>query len=206
MEYNLKMLQFYLGLYGFAALLCLLGYLYAWVDWQLSLRRQRATALPCIPPSATPTVGKTKEARHIVRFGNTTQALVSQYDLTKPEEAVQRAGRVECSTEDSKPTISMEDKNSWNKRRVERRQRYKEEKHAISKATSTSLSENLKDTDVFQTVSSPDDSNDSSRPLIPAEILAEHEMCSRRESVQVTDLDEKPHTSPLCHVERLSTE
>ncbi|CAH8433331.1 unnamed protein product [Dicrocoelium dendriticum] len=207
MEYNLKMLQFYLGLYGFAAFLCLLGYVYALVDWQLKLRRQRASGSASIPSSSvTPIVEKTKAARHIVRFGNTTQELISEKNPMEPEESVQQDECHECPSIENASSLSMERQHSWNKRRAERRQRYKEEKHTMPKVALTPLSEGLKDIDVMsQTESSRDELSATVGSQIPPEILAEHEMCSRRESVQVTDLDEKFHTLLLNPVERLST-
>ncbi|KAF5406185.1 hypothetical protein PHET_00241 [Paragonimus heterotremus] len=100
---------------------------------------------------------------------------------------------------------------SWNERRTERRKRYKEEKsHSRVLAANMELLTPVEEAVPFlEDDCKPDNLQDvnQSLPLENTkfqsfeEMMAAHQLCSRRESVQVTDLDERLQMASSCTTE-----
>lgn len=125
---------------------------------------------------------------------------------------------------DMEPQIS-EHFSSWDQRRAERRQRYREEKSRLTQTDDVEL-EDLESQETitedvddrtptgqfgeqeFILVSSaqePEENLFSKRKYsIPEEIRVAHSTCSRRSSVQITDLDEQWYMSTV-HVEEVGS-
>ncbi|OON23413.1 hypothetical protein X801_00674, partial [Opisthorchis viverrini] len=192
------MYLFYLGLYGLAALFCLLGYIFAWIDWALGNRSRRRLAVTqnstprtvsshldsngeiatCAPAVDIPV----QEQQQAFEEKNTTEA-------PPPDECLYGNGKME----EYSPTTD-EQKKSWNERRRERRQRYKREK--LQKQMQREEEKRLLSLEESQNEDSMNSEADLSAgeadfSELLKEILQAHEMCSRRESIQVTDLDDK---------------
>ncbi|KAF8570113.1 hypothetical protein P879_00681 [Paragonimus westermani] len=104
---------------------------------------------------------------------------------------------------------------SWNERRTERRKRYKEERsHSRVLAANMELLTPVEEAMPFlEDECEPNDLQDVSQSLILEntqfqafeDVMAAHQLCSRRESVQVTDLDERLQVASSCTTEPVMT-
>ncbi|KAG5443389.1 hypothetical protein CSKR_108171 [Clonorchis sinensis] len=207
---KVPMFQFYLGLYGLAALFCLLGYIYAWIDWAL---RNRSTGRPAVTHIST----SDTVSSHVDSNGEiATCALAVDIPVQDQQQAFEEKHTTEAppldeclngngKMEESSPATE-EQKKSWNERRRERRQRYKREKlqkqmQREEEKRLLSLEESQNEDSMNSEADLSADEEDFSDFV--REILQAHEMCSRRESIQVTDLDDKLCNASIHVVERV---
>ncbi|TGZ66530.1 hypothetical protein CRM22_005285 [Opisthorchis felineus] len=202
------MFQFYLGLYGLAALFCLLGYIYAWIDWALG---NRTRVRPAVIHTSTPgTVSS-----HVDSNGEiATCAPAVDIPVQEPQQAFKEKHTTEAPPLDEflyindqmegSSSTTEEQQKSWNERRRERRQRYKREKlqNQIQREREKRLLA-LEESQNEDSMNSEADlsAGEAEFSEILKEILQAHEMCSRRESIQVTDLDDKLCSASIHVVE-----
>ncbi|KAF7233354.1 hypothetical protein EG68_11580 [Paragonimus skrjabini miyazakii] len=210
------MLQYYLGVYG--VIVCVIGYIYALVEWHLRNRRYtmaiehqpiennpqtiRSVCSNSSERSCQPDATEEKKSHE----HEDIEAVVSNIGETDKNKEQVNVSPMEKASE-----TSADQHKSWNERRTERRKRYKEEKsHSRILAANMELLTPVEEAMTFsEDDCKPDDLQDISQYLSLEntkfqtfeEMMAAHQLCSRRESVQVTDLDERLQVASSCTTE-----
>ncbi|CAL8085335.1 unnamed protein product [Calicophoron daubneyi] len=201
--------EFLVCLYGIAVFFCLIGYIYALFDWYKQSRakvsRKKYDAnWPVISPSNEPKLDDIVATVDTMQQERVTSPVTDQPNLnqSKMHNKIDAPPEMQITSHtDDYLNMASETKKSWNQRRSERRQRYKELK-ARSRSVAASRKGNslmtAEEETFSNTLSKTIKLNTNAMKDYYCALTEQktHENSFHRPSVQITDLDDI-HIPPL---------